>query len=135
MGYTPYKIMVLLPQGHRLTFADLIKKLRNKFSRNPKIAVDVNGTQALIRHGEWFLTVAWEDEPHVAIESQEIADGLARNNADHDVIVACSRRITTWGQPDPNMDYFNDYVFVLEVLESISGVFVYSEDEGLRKIE
>lgn len=126
-----YRTMVLIPDQHELTFSDLVSKLQSRFVRLNDIDITLEGAHRLVlRHGEWTLVVDWEVAPEVAVESADIARFFAREVADRAVIAACSTRITIATQPDPAMRYFNDYVFVLEVLEAIPGLFVFNPDEG-----
>jgi hypothetical protein len=45
-------------------------------------------------------------------------------------IAICNRRIATHADDDPNMDYFNDYIFVLEALESFDGLILFDPVAG-----
>ena len=131
MGYTYYKTSLLIPDRYELTFSDLVEKIKKRFSKMIDREIEISGTNTIIlHHGEWFLDIYWEDEPHVLIESEEIARLFASDRSDRSTIAACSRRITTAGQPDPNMNYFNDYVYVLEVLEGMPGLFVFDSHAG-----
>lgn len=131
MGYTPYRTMVLIPDGHSLTFLDLVGRLQNKFSGQSGFDVQVNtsGVIAVGRNG-WSLRVYWEDQPHVVIESREIAERFVTDDTDRAIVAACRSRITTAGDPDPGMDHFNDYVYVLEILEEISDAFIFDPEGG-----
>lgn len=70
--------------------------------------------------GEWTCCVYLSSEPHVLVESQEMAELFAATRPEQEEIATCKRRFEVIG--NPNMDYFNDYLFVLQALESFSGV-------------
>ena len=69
-------------------------------------------------------------QPYVLEESQEIATRFGKNRPDKDMIAKCNRRITTASNPDPNMDYFNDYVLVLQVFEKIPNSYIFDNQAG-----
>ncbi|WP_119072222.1 hypothetical protein [Aggregatilinea lenta] len=126
-----YRTMVLIPDQQELTFSDLASKLQSRFVRMNDIDITLEGAHRLIlHHGEWSLAVEWEAAPEVAVESADIARLFASEVADRAVIASCSTRITIAAQFDPTMRYFNDYVFVLEVLEAIPGLFLFDPEEG-----
>ena len=86
MAYIPYRSMILIPEGHALTFPDLLESIRNKFS-SKNIGIEIQGKhEILIRDGSWALSVSWEDVPHVLIESREIAARFSSVEADRAAI-------------------------------------------------
>src|SRR5436309_1299838 len=71
------------------------------------------GTILKVGWNGWCLRAAFDNAPHVAQESFEWAQ--AHNfQPPWDVIAKCTRRIEIWCDADPNMDYFNNYLFILE---------------------
>lgn len=128
MGYTHYKGLVLIPDQHPLTFEELASKIQAKFSRHSNTTIEIVKSRILIHVGEWTLRLTWEDQPHVAEESAEIASFI--KHPDQDIVAQCSRRITTGGDDDPNMDHINDHIFVLEVFDSIPGLYYYDPTSG-----
>lgn len=131
MGYTPYQTMVLIPEGCGLTFGEVATKLKDRFAGQDGFTVRETGAETLtvVRDG-WSLRVAWDASARVAVESQEIADKFVTDAAERAEVAACQVRITTAGDPDPSMKHFNDYVFVLEVLEQIPGIYLFDLQTG-----
>lgn len=129
MGFTYYRLIVFIPASSSITLEAILEQLQLRFaSQNASIVRD--GKKMVIKRGTWSLSIDWEDGPHVLIESQEMADIFAKDRADKDIIAASARRLTTAGDPDPDMDYFNDYVAMIEVFESISGLIILDPDNG-----
>ncbi|AFY76491.1 MAG: hypothetical protein IGR93_00985 [Hydrococcus sp. C42_A2020_068] len=50
-----------------------------------------------------------------------MAETFASDRTDKAEIAACDRRLEIICQPDPDLDYFNNYLFVLEELGSFVG--------------
>ena len=128
MGYTYYSSLVLIPNHHPLTLEELASRIQAKFSRRSDTTVEVNKSRILIRVGDWTLRLTWEDQKHVAEESAEIASFI--KHPDQDMVAQCSRRISTGGDDDPNMDHINDHIFVLEVFDSIPDLYYYDPMGG-----
>ncbi len=131
MGYKPYQTTVLVPPRNLLTFSMLVDAFKNKMARGgtfaPNLVVETN--KIVLRRNDWALTIHWQDQSYVAEESNEIARRFAINHPDFDVIASCNRMVSTAGDSDPDMKYFNDYVRVLEVFESLSDVFKFDGEK------
>lgn len=78
----------------------------------------------------WALTMCLADAPHVLEESEERA---ARHNfrPPWDVVRRCKRRIELWSDEDPNMDYFNTYLLILEEMERKFAGAILVGEQGL----
>ena len=129
MAYTPYKLLVFIPPLSSVTLEEVVEKLRTKFA-SQKVSIARSGEKVVIKRESWSLNVYWEDEPHVLEEAQEIADHFANHRPDKDVIASSQRRLTTAGDPDPNMDYFNDYVWMIEAFEAIPEFIIFDANNG-----
>jgi len=68
------------------------------------------------------MRIYWETQPQVLQESQEIAENPKLSADLAALLTTCDRRITTAGDDDPDMEYFNDCVFVLEILNLLENV-------------
>lgn len=138
MGYTPYQIRLMIPAQNPITWVELQQRLVDKFNwllSKPGSTHEIiqNQSQMQIHHDDWVLRVYWhgDDHPDVAFVSREIAQlTIVKERSDRDVIASCNRWVTTGGDPDPNMDYFNDYVYVLEVLETVPDAYLFDNYAG-----
>ncbi|HEX8835059.1 MAG TPA: hypothetical protein VF719_12700 [Abditibacteriaceae bacterium] len=77
----------------------------------------------------WSLTLVMADAPHVAEESQELAE-CNSFRPPFDTIGKCKRRIEVWSDPDPNMDYFNVYIGLLEQIEQQLAGAILTDENG-----
>lgn len=120
-----YKALILLPPTSSASIAEAEDKLRT-FYRNDGCDAIIQRHETVIEViiGEWNCCVYLSSEPHVLVESQEMAELFAAARPDREEIATCNRRFEVIGT-DPNMDYFNDYLFVLQVLESFPSVKVW----------
>jgi hypothetical protein len=131
MGYTYYKTTALIPDGHQLTRAMLFENLRQHFMDRENVRVEINDDTILkIQKGTWTLYVSWEDAAHVVEESKDMAARFLSNNIDQVAARSSSSRISTYADPDPKMEHFNDYVFVLEVFDRFPGFYVLEAATG-----
>ena len=93
----------------------------------PGFSARQSGTWFVFEMGGWSLTVAVSNAPHVLEESSE----LARRHPEWPQarqIAACASRIEVWSSPgaaDPEMEHLNDYILVVEALQSFPGVIAY----------
>ncbi len=131
MGYTYYRLMTMIPPDATITLGNVTDALEQRFSliQSPP-AINVQEKMCTLDWSNWQFRMYWEDEPHVEEESREIAKRFASGRADTERIASCNRRITTAADDDPNMDHFNHYVFVMEVLEAFEGIYVFDPNGG-----
>lgn len=131
MAYTYYRLLAFIPKGAALSFDQVYERLQRKFSRIKGAVVErPEANHIQLKFDEWLFHVHLEDEPHVAIESEEIAGMFKNKRPDWEVIASSDKRISTHAMPDPNMDHFNDYVFVMEVLEAIPELYIFDPNDG-----
>lgn len=131
MGYSFYSTMILIPADQSINFAYLFDRLKERFSQRDHSSVEWEGTKKIrILRNEWSLYITWEDEPHVLLESKEIAERFVSDEQDQAVIGQIAQRIEIGADPDPEMIYFNDYVFLLEVIDEFSGLYVFDPYTG-----
>lgn len=98
-------------------------------ARFPRWALHHEGSKISLVSGKWAFYLCLNSEPWVIQESREIAQALPEDLAVAVAITRCGRRIEVSSDPDPNMDYFNDYIFVVEVLQSFEGVITVDPRE------
>ena len=126
-----YELIVLLTDQTNLTVEELVDRLRNRFSPDPVVTVSVeHGDLIRVQWDDWSFHLSYESEPYVVIESAEIADLYASTHPGKPQIAVCKQRICMSGDDDPNMDHFNDFLFIHEVLESFSCIYLFDPQEG-----
>lgn len=131
MGYTYYRLLALIPQNVEISFDDIFERLKQRFNLVKGAVVErptLNHIQ--IRFDDWLFNIHFEDEFHVLIESGEVAASVSRKRPDWEVIASSDRRVTTHAMPDPDMVYFNTFVFVMEALEAIPNLYIFDPNDG-----
>ena len=119
-AWASYVAMLFLGKGSDLRIDAVTSLLR---ARSGATALLTEGGRLTLSFGEWRLHVELEEGPHVVPESHELAEMLDDTGAAVR-IAGCERRLSIWSPDrDPEMDHFNDYLGVVELLESsFSGV-------------
>jgi hypothetical protein len=109
---------LLLPKSD-FTLAAAAKKLASVFPAMKQKQTDRSIT---LSSGDWDIHLTLEDGPDVLEESIRIADHVG--DAEGEVgIATCNRRVDVASDdPDPEMDHFNDYLQIIEVLQTFVGV-------------
>jgi hypothetical protein len=93
----------------------------------PGFSARRNGSSVVFEKGGWALCLAVSNAPHVLQESSELARRHPEWPQAHQ-IAACASRIEVWSPPlaeDPDMEHLNDYILVVEALQSFPGVIAY----------
>lgn len=122
-----YQTLALILPDSEATRDLLCVKLAESF---PNIHLKNEHSRVIMNFGNWQFFIYYNDAPHVIIESQEIAYQFATDREDKGVIAACKARFELYGELDPNMDYFNDYICVLQELETFTGVILFDPKIG-----
>ena len=108
-----------------------IEVLRQRLvKRLPAMKVVQEGKNISLQVSDWEIYVHLADEPFVAQESLEISEYFAECPLAAE-IAECKRRIEICSTtPDPEMEYFNDYVILCETLEGFRGVLLFDPTLG-----
>lgn len=78
---------------------------------------------------EYNFYIYLAEEEHVNQEALEIADYLEEdwneNPYDKEKLKASKKRFEIWGDPDFDMDYFNDSLFIIDQLEKFNDIIIF----------
>jgi hypothetical protein len=121
-----YSAFGLLTAESDFTMAEAARRLVRKF---PEFKVEQTGDGITLSAADWEIHLAMNEAPEVLAESREIA-GHIGGAADATDVAACSRRVELSSDvPDPEMAHFNDYLLVVEVLQSFTGLIAVDPKE------
>lgn len=118
-----YQAFVLLPSDSDASIEEVRRILEDYYSDDER-DVTFNETENKLTvtiDDEWDLYIDRNSKPHVIRESQEMAEMFAAQRPDKDEIASSGVRLEISTDDDDDMDYFNDYVEILEQLESFPG--------------
>jgi hypothetical protein len=120
-----YRAYGLLASGSDFALDAAADRLRVRF---PGYAVARNGPQITLSKGDWEIELRLNEEPYVLNESEGIAAHLQSEDAD--IARGCARRVEVWSDtPDPFLEHFDEYLGVVGVLKSFSGVVAVDPKE------
>jgi len=112
----PITNLVLFHSDHSITIQQVAEALQSL----PRVEVTVvDPTRIIVHQDQWSFTVTYTDRPYVRTELQEMAERFASGRPDKDFIATCDRRFAISWVPDPNMAYFNTWLFVTHKVESL----------------
>lgn len=124
-----YESAVLVDPEAEITIAQVAAELHRFYDAKPwaPTRMDLHGQTLSLRWPGYLLEVARESLPHVVDESEEIARRYAASHAHRDRIARCAVRFSTSGDDDPNMDHFNDYLYVGEAIGRLGRVYRFDQ--------
>ena len=136
-----YEALILLPHAN-VRLEDAQHLLEVRFAADAAIRVSRRSGRVEVRVQKWVLKVALNLESHVPEEASEIAQMLQTNQctASSPEVLERARnapletypaRLEVSSQPDPNMDHFNMYLFVLEALAALEGSIAFDPSSAM----
>ena|SRR5215510_3775574 len=132
MSFTYYRTLALIPPDVQIVFSDVVRTVNKTFASESTTKITATANLiTLYFNDRWSFYIEWDSGRNVLEESHEIAQRFSVSAEQAQRIASCDCRISTSADDDPNMDYFNDYIFVLETLESFEGVILFDPDTGL----
>ena len=123
-----YRAYGLLQPNADFTLDEALARLTAKF---PGYSVTRHGEQITVSKGDWEIELAVVTGPQVQTESEGLTGNLAGlEPAEAAAIAACDRRVEVWSDtPDPFLEHFNEYLQVVEVLKSFTGLIAVDPKE------
>lgn len=79
---------------------------------------------------DYFFYFEKNEGEGILEESKEIAQNYA-GKKNKNLIANCSSRIEFWGDKDDNVDYINEYMFILDQLQKIPNFFIFDLKQGV----
>ena len=121
-----YNAFGLLTPASEFTLDAARDKLAKKF---PAAAVAKTDGTVTLTGPDWDFQLFINDKPDVLTEHQAMAEKLGGVAANPEV-AACGRRVEVWSNTnDPFLEHFNDFISIIEVLQSFPGVIAVDPKE------
>lgn len=93
---------------------------------NPPAQIAIESDCITITVEDWQLRISANGDPDVLEESQEIAaTHLEPEDPKRAILATYGFRLEISCDEDPNMDYFNYYIYALEALSEFPGAIVF----------
>ena len=123
-----YSAFGLLKPDSDFTLNEAQSRLTAKF---PGFTVARDGDRITVSKGEWWIALKLVSGPNIQLETEGLVGHLAGiEPAEAEALVASDRRVEVWtDMSDPFMEHFNDYLFVVEVLQSFNGLLTVDPKE------
>lgn len=128
-----YESLVLIHPDTPATSAALAAELRRFYQRiqaSPTI-VECSESSLELRFPDCVFYITHDRSPHVVEESAEIAEEFGAETGKQDRIAACSSRFDIHSDEDPEMNYFNDFLYVIESSQSLGEVYAFDPNAGI----
>lgn len=79
---------------------------------------------------DYYFHFQFDMSDSVLQESKEIAENY-KGNKDKAIIASCRSRVEFWGDEDPDGDYLNDHMFILEQIMKNEKLLIYDYRNGV----
>lgn len=131
-NFKMYDYLAMISENSTLTLELLKEKLEKFYSKNErKIDISLTDKSIHLQIENFTFYISLNDDDYVLIESHDIAKNFAVLRTDREQIASCKKRIEISDTDnDDDVDYFNDSLYIIEILESFSGVFVFNPQDG-----
>jgi hypothetical protein len=121
-----YQAYLLLEPSTDFTFDAAANRLAQKF---PSFEVTRANNGLILSSEDWEISLRMNSGPEVVEESHRIAEHISGQDDGRD-IASIDRRVEIASDvPDPEMDHFNDYLMVIETLQTFRGVIAVDPTE------
>jgi hypothetical protein len=123
-----YRALGLLSPDSDFSIDEAKNRLAAKF---PGFNITSDANQIVVSQGEWWIALALVSGPEIQNETEGLIGHLAGvEPAEAEVFAASDRRVEVWTDvPDPFMEHFDHYLFVIEVLKSFNGLLAVDPKE------
>jgi hypothetical protein len=79
---------------------------------------------------DFTLTINYSEAPYVIELSREVAGQFAKMPEISEQVRQCRACFEITGDDDPDMDHFNDYVFVIQAAEHLGTIYAFDPVAG-----
>jgi hypothetical protein len=119
-----YEALALIPNECSFSLDALHLRLRSRFEDS--FAIACHDGYVTLHDASWTLSLFLNSSAYVRDEAKEIVQKFGCGRPDAEALATASRRIELISTDEsPEMEHFNDFVYVVEVLQSFPGVAVF----------
>jgi hypothetical protein len=125
-----YEALILLPLGTSASLDDAEQLITGFIERQDagkeRYDLSRHGSTLYMAVGEWSVAIRFNASPSVIEEARQIGDYYGANRHDKELLATYGSRFEIESvTDDPGMDYFNDYVLILELLSSYPSAKIF----------
>ena len=133
-----YTAMVMLPSDTTVSLEQVEAKLRSTLGaplkkpggESSRQAVEVfrEGNQLTLFVNDWSLYIWADSSPTVLEETQGIVELFGQERSDQAVLSTYGFRFDISCDDDPDQEYFDDYVLVLQAMKEFPGAVLFDPE-------
>lgn len=125
-----YKSLILLDGDSDASIVQAEEVLRSYFSDDDrKISIQSEEEKIIVTIENWKCSIYFNSEPYVIEESKEIVENSNQLINDRDSISASPRRFEVICDEDFEMNYFNDYLGIIQELGNLKGARIWEQSQ------
>ena len=129
-----YEHFILIGNHSDFTLTALAEKIKGINWGSHQVTITPTSTAISISINGWQFEIEMNEEAYVLEESEEMANDHAQHHDLFEQIKSCQKRLEIGGDPDFDMEYFNDFCFILEKIESFQHTFTFNPHEGFMNL-
>ncbi len=127
-----YDTLILVDAESQITAAAVKAELDHFYASTTgrPLSIDLRENEIHLSWMSFTLAISRSALPHVLEESAEIAAHYAAGNPDADKIAACPVRFEVSATDDPDMRYFNDFLYVIQSVQKLGTAYAFDPVSG-----
>ena len=124
-----YEAFVIFSQTNNTSIERYAQEIQAFYanSTGEKPVLKVNGQTILVVFEGIQFSINRNCQPQVALESKELSRFAM---SDHEEIAKSTCRLEISGAKDPQMNYFNDFLFLIQCAEQLGKVWTFNTRQG-----
>ncbi|MDZ7897465.1 MAG: hypothetical protein U5N85_05480 [Arcicella sp.] len=126
--FDTYENFILIASNSNFEIISFIEKVKNALQYK-NYTLEIEDNRFYFKIDDWVLWLTYNENDSILEESQEMAE-MVKDEEKRKKIATCSKRIEMIATDDPNMDYFNEHLYILEAAQEFTDVFVFSPHSG-----
>lgn len=127
-----YESLLLIHPDTPISSAALASELRRYYQRSHQLPTIVErGASGLdLRFANYDFHADYDRSPHVLEESADIAARFGAKTGKQERIAACSSRFEVRADDDPDMSYFDDFLYIIEAAQRLGEIYAFDTSSG-----
>jgi len=124
-----YEALVIFSQANNTSAEQYAHEVQSFYSRaaGEKPVLNINEQTVVVTFKEIQFSISKNCQPQVELESKELAKFAS---ADREEIAKARCRLEISGGNDPEMNYFNDFIFLIQCAEQLGIVWAFNTRQG-----
>ena len=131
MGYNYYGYLVLIERSSEITIEALKKCFLDAYQRDSRsVLIDHQENELIIRIDNYSFNILLKQSPDVQKEAFELSNAYLWHHAKKAKLAQCDICLEISGEPDPDMEYFNDSLKVIDTISVFKGTYIFDPQAG-----